>query len=124
MTAEIEEEEDDSPDEYYLGEVNSINNNSDDFWSADIEVNGESTTFKLDSGSKITVVGEKTPWLKQQKMEECTAQFRGPGMVSLSHLMLGAIRNEKLKINKRKITETVYVMKAQPNNLLSKAAIH
>jgi hypothetical protein len=123
VTAEIEEEEDDSPDEYYLGEVNSINNNSDDFWSADIEVNGESTTFKLDSGSKITVVGEKTPWLKQQKMEECTAQFRGPGMVSLSHLMLGEIRNGKLHINGREITETVYVMKGQPKNLLSKAAI-
>jgi hypothetical protein len=118
-----EEIEDDPRDDYYLGEVHSINHNTDDFWSADVSVDGRSTAFKLDSGSKITVVGDKTPWIADRTLEKCTAQFRGPGRVPLSHLMLGEIRNAKLEINGRECMETIYIMKGQPKNLLSKSAI-
>ena len=120
---EIIEENDhteDDIDSYYLGEVNTVTN---DFWSVDVSVNGNTTQFKLDCGSKITIVGEKTPWVKQIELEECTGDFRGPGRVELSHLVMGKITDANLQIGNRRYMETVFVMKNQPNNLLSKAAI-
>ena len=41
-------------DAYFLGSVETI---QEDFWSADIKVNCHTTEFKLDSESKITVIG-------------------------------------------------------------------
>ena len=120
---EIEEEDDcaeNLSEEYYLGEVNSISN---DFWSADINVNRKLTQFKLDSGSKITVIGEKTPWVKQMSLDKCTSEFRGPGGVKLSHLVIGKITDAELHIGDKRCTETVYVMENQSKNLLSKSAI-
>ena len=126
MSHEIYQEEDSSEDvidTVYLGEidVNAITN--DDFWSVDINVNSKPTQFKLDSGSKITVIGHKTPWLNKVKLENCTTEFRGPGSVNLSHLVLGKIANAELKIQDRRHREDVFVMKNQPKNLLSKDAI-
>ena len=106
FTAEIEEE---PPDEYYLTEVYAID--SDDFWLADLKVNGFNIMFKLDSGSKITVVGETTVWTKGLKVHKSKAEFRGPGGVPLSHLVLGEVRDASLEVAGRVIRETVYIMK-------------
>ena len=92
---------------------------NDDFWSADINVNSKPTQFELDSGSKITV----KYWLNKVKLENCTTEFRGPGSVNLSHLVLRKITNAELKIQDRRHREDVFVMKNQPKNLLSKDAI-
>ena len=110
VSHEIEEEDfnEDFTDTNYLGEVNAI---TEDFWSADINVNRRTTQFKLDSGSKITLVGEKTPWVKDVKLEKCTSDFRGPGGVKLSHLVIGKVNNAELQIGERRYIETVYVMK-------------
>ena len=56
-------------------------------------------------------------------MEPSSAKFCGPGGVNLSHLVLGKIQEAQLRVQDRVITETVYVMKNQRINLLSKSAI-
>lgn len=58
------------------------------------------TPFKLDSGAKVTVVGDKTPWLKKMKLTPAREQFRGPGGVPLSHLVVGIkVIDVNFKIN-------------------------
>ena len=125
MSHEIcqEDSSEDVIDTVYIGkiDINAITN--DDFWLADINVNSKPTQYKLDSGSKITLIGHKTQWLNKVKLENCTTEFRGPGSVNLSHLVLGKITNAELKIQDRRHREDVFVMKNQPKNLLSKDAI-
>ena len=83
------------PIAYFLGSVETI---QEDFWSADIKVNSHTTEFKLDSGSKITVIGEQTPWVANTRMEPSSAKFCGPGGVNLSHLILGKIQDAQLRV--------------------------
>ena len=69
-------------DNYYtMGEVSS---NRKDFWSSDVNVNSNSCEFKLDIDSKVTVVGDHTPWLKGLKIDPVKSEFRGPGNMKLS----------------------------------------
>ena len=106
--------------ETFLGEVNSIN---DDFWSTDIQVNNQTVNFKLDSGSKVTLISDHTPWLSKVKLQKSNGEFKGPGGISLSHLIRGQISNATLRIGEKSHSETVYVMQGQSKNLLSKSAI-
>ena len=77
-------DKDDCFDSYYtMGEVSS---HREDFWSSDVNVNNNSCEFKLDSGSKVTVVSDHTPWLKGLKLDPIKSEFRGPGNIKLSHL--------------------------------------
>ena len=105
---------------YAMGEVNS---SSENFWSSDVKVNENSCEFKLDSGSKVTVVSDQAPWVKGLKLDQVKSEFRGPGNVKLSHLFKGQITNATLKAGGKTHNENVYVMKNQSNNLLSKSAI-
>ena len=73
----------------------------DDFWSANIHVNSNETTFKLDTGSKICVVGSSTPWTKRVKLMPTDSQFKGPGGVKLDHLIISVIPQAKLTIDNR-----------------------
>ena len=93
------------------------------FWSSDVNVNSNSCEFKLDSGSKVTVVSDHTPWLKGLKLDPIKSEFRGPGNIKLSHLFKGQITNATLQAAGRSHRENVYVMSNQANNLLSKPAI-
>ena len=102
----------------FLGEIGDS-----DFWSAEITVNGKPTGFKLDSGSKVTVVSDTTDWLRGMRLTPTTRDFKGPGGVPLSHLFRGQIENATLVAGENTHTETVYVMRGQQRNLLSKTAI-
>ena len=114
-------DKDDCFDSYYtMGEVSS---HREDFWSSDVNVNNNSCEFKLDSGSKVTVVSDHTPWLKGLKLDPIKSEFRGPGNIKLSHLFKGRITNATLQAAGRSHRENVYVMSNQANNLLSKPAI-
>ncbi|XP_048584107.1 uncharacterized protein LOC116603135 [Nematostella vectensis] len=69
---------------YFMGEVITTN---DEFWSAEVLINHNPCTLKLDSGSKVTVVGDKAPWLENRRLDKATSMFRGAGGVNLSHLI-------------------------------------
>ncbi|EDO32683.1 predicted protein [Nematostella vectensis] len=115
---EVDDDEDSHFDTFYtMGEVNSI---SENFWSVELLVNGNASDFKLDSGSKVTVVSDQTPWIKGMQLEEVKTEFRGPGGVKLSHLMKGQIPNATFQAGDKAQHENVYVMGNQRNNLLSK----
>ena len=114
-------DKDDCFDSYYtMGEVSS---HREDFWSSDVNVNRNSCEFKLDSGSKVTVVSDHTLWLKGFKLDPIKSEFRGPGNTKLSHLFKGQITNATLQAAGRSHRENVYVMSNQVNNLLSKLVI-
>ena len=105
-------------DNYYtMGEVSS---HQEDFWSSDVNVNSNSCEFKLDSGSKVTVVSDHTPWLKRLKLDPIKSEFRGPGNIKQSHLFKGQITNATLQAAGRSHRENVYAMSNKANNLLSK----
>ena len=124
---EVEVEGDDTyeSEEIFLGHLfwDEVDTITGDFWSVDFDVDSQVTEFKLDYGSKICVVGEKTPWIGQRKVEKSTSQFRGPGRVDLNHLVKGVIRGVEFRIGNRCHKEDLYVMRNQPKNLLSKRAI-
>lgn len=111
---------DDYTDTYMMGEVSS---NGDRFWSCDVEVNKRPCEFKLDSGSKVTVISNQTPLVKGLKLDPVRSEFKGPGNIGLSHLFKGVIRNATLEVGDKSHIEDVYVMINQSNNLLSKSAI-
>ena len=115
----------DSTDDIFLDFViDETEDNTGEFWSAQLRLDGKATTFKLDSGSKITVIGDQTPWLDKSKMVKCKNHFRGPGGISLSHKMIGVMPNMTIDCETGQLTEDVYVMANQTKNLLSKRAIH
>ena len=111
------------PITYDLGEVKSINSLESNFWSADVSVNRHSTEFKLDSGSKICVVGCSTPWTRGLKLAKTNDQFRGPGGISLDHLIAGVVPHAELRAGNKVHREDIYIMRNQTKNLLSKSAI-
>ncbi|XP_048582128.1 uncharacterized protein K02A2.6-like [Nematostella vectensis] len=118
---EVDGHDDSNLDTFYMmGEVNSI---SENFWSVELLVDENACDFKLDSGSKVTVVSDQTPWIKGMQLEEVKTEFRGPGGVKLSHLMKGQITNATFQAGDKAHHENVYVMSNQRNNLLSKSAI-
>ncbi|XP_076038210.1 uncharacterized protein LOC143023540 [Oratosquilla oratoria] len=105
---------------FMLGEVKSA---SENFWSVDVTIDRKVTNFKLDCGSKVTIVSDKTPWLKECNLTKADSDFRGPGEVNLNHLIKGKIVDAVLELGGRRHIENVYVMTGQSNNLLSKSAI-
>ncbi|XP_048586619.1 uncharacterized protein K02A2.6-like [Nematostella vectensis] len=105
---------------YFMGEVSTPN---DEFWSAEVLINHNPCTLKLDSGSKVTVVGDKAPWLENRRLDKATSMFRGSGGVNLSHLIKGQITDALFAVGGRTHRENVYVMKNKSKNLLSKSAI-
>ena len=103
-----------------MGEVSS---HREDFLSCDVNVNSNSCEFKLDSGSKVTLVSDHTLWLKGLKLDPIKSEFRGPGNIKLSHLFKGQITNATLRAAGRSHRENVHVMSNQAKNLLSNPAI-
>ena len=104
----------------FLGEVKTSN----DFWTANLQVNQRPTTFKLDSGVGATIVGNRTPWLKDVSLSPTSREFRGPGGVPLTHRLIGKISNARLTIGDKTVVENIYIMRGQENNLLSKHACY
>ena len=56
----------------FLGEVKPTQT---EFWTADLQVNGRPTTFKLDSGAGAIILGHKTLWLKNVRLKSTNKQF-------------------------------------------------
>ena len=66
------EEDYDIESDYMLGEIYSV---EEDFWCANVQVNNKIAVFKLDSGSKATVIDEKTPWIKGLELSPAKKEF-------------------------------------------------
>ena len=99
--------------------IGTIDHNLDEMWSAEIELNGHSTKFKLDTGASVSVIKKNGPWLKGQSLERSKKILHGPGGVILSPR--GTL-NVELKYHDRTINETVYILDNQPCSLLSRKA--
>ena len=84
-----------------------------EFWSAETQVNGQLIKFKLDSGSKIRVISDETPWLNKHSVKRCSEQFQGPGRVNLTDKVLGVTQNTTLTCKTGQIGEKVYMMNGQ-----------
>ena len=87
----------------FLGEI--IGN--DDYWSANIAVNGHSTRFKLDTGATVSVISDKELWLAGVQLKETNQSLRGPGG---SPLPVTGMLTAKLQYCQKEITERLYVI--------------
>ena len=96
----------------FLGEVQSCTNT---FWTADLHINKHPT-------SGVTIISEKTPWLKQFPPQPNTRQFSGARNVDLADHVTGQISNSSLEIAGEAVTKDIFVMRGQNHNLLSKRA--
>ncbi|XP_077863848.1 uncharacterized protein LOC144348251 [Saccoglossus kowalevskii] len=97
----------------FLGEVYG----RDDYWSAEIKVNGHDTHFKLDTGATVSVISDKLPWLNEAKLSSTRQSFCGPAGTQLP--VIGTFR-ATLVYRENKRSETVYVIKNQACSLLSR----
>ena len=50
----------------FLGEIGS----NAEYWKANVSVNDNSTSFKLDTGASVTVISDKEHWLQKQKLDK------------------------------------------------------
>eukprot|EP00745_Piridium_sociabile_P020652 TRINITY_DN31884_c0_g2_i1.p2 TRINITY_DN31884_c0_g2~~TRINITY_DN31884_c0_g2_i1.p2 ORF type:complete len:131 (+),score=22.88 TRINITY_DN31884_c0_g2_i1:417-809(+) len=99
--------------------LGTVDNCSDDQWTAMIQVNGHPSAFKLDTEASVSVIDSSEPWLKQKRLQRPNKVLRGPGGVILpSHGTL----HVTLDYCDRTIQETVYVLNNQPCSLLSRRA--
>ena len=107
-------------DEEFLfnGEL-CINQVTQDAWKATVEVNGNDTTFKLDTGADGTIISDQEPWLQHQQLKGTSVALLGPGRKRLP--ILGTLRAQ-MTYKGRSLTETAYVIKDQPVSLLSRDA--
>jgi len=105
--------------ELFQGEVNSDTNMSKP-WMVDLTVEAkghiDNASFKLDSGAAATVC---RPGCITGKLEPCTKILKGPGNIPIP--CVGQIE-AVLRYGRTCITETVYVVRGQNTNLLSKSA--
>ena len=108
----VDELDDDIP---FLGEIGS----NAEYWKANVSVNDNSTSFKLDTGASVTVISDKEHWLQKQKLDKPCQFLRGPGGMKLP--VKGTFR-AILRFRDRIIEETVYAMENQPHSLLSRDA--
>ena len=99
----------------FLGEIGS----NAEYWKANVSVNDNSTSFKLDTGASVTVISDKEHWLQKQKLDKPCQFLRGPGGTKMP--VKGTFR-AILRSRDKNIEETVYVMENQPHSLLSRDA--
>ena len=112
----VHEVEEDSDEVFFLGEINSA---STDYWTAQIEVNGHNTLFKLDTGAGVTVLSDNVEWLRCISLTETSHTLGGPGNIRLP------VKGQfyaTLKYGQTSITEPVYVLHNQTCSLLSRKA--
>jgi hypothetical protein len=125
---EVHTVQDDMEDEYDFDAssfqmcINSVlPDKNDDEWNEKLLINEKHMTFQLDTGAKVTVIGEKdfksfdnTPTLVPSKRS-----LTGAGNSPLK--ILGAFKAE-ITYKNESVLETVYVIKDQPFPLLSRSA--
>ena len=75
-----------------------------------MQINQQPTTFKLASEEGATIIGNRTPWLKDASLRPTSREFRGPGGVLLTHHLIGKIATARLTIGDKTLVENVYIM--------------
>ncbi|KAK3782887.1 hypothetical protein RRG08_002516 [Elysia crispata] len=103
-------------DEPFLGSVHHVGA-VDTCWTAVIYVNGRPSTFKLDTGAAVSVVGESSAAGKE--LQPCDKVLKGPGDTPL-HVL--GLFHAQLQYKEREIQEPLYVIKGQQHSLLSGSA--
>ena len=112
----VHEVEEDGDEVFFLGEINSVYT---DYWTAQVEVNGHSTLFKLNTGAAVTVLSDSVHWLRDISLTETSHTFRGPGNI---HLPVKGQFHATLQYGQTSITEPVFVLHNQTCSLLSRTA--
>ncbi|GFO31016.1 Pol protein [Plakobranchus ocellatus] len=88
-----------------------------DAWTAELHVDGYPSTFKLDTGAAVSVVGED--FADGRDLQPSDKILRGPGNTPLH--VLGVFQ-ACLKYKNRKIREALYIIQGQQHCLLSGSA--
>ena len=102
--------------EPFLGSVHHVGA-VDTCWTAVIYVNGRPSTFKLDTGAAVSVVGESSAAGKE--LQPCDTVLKEPGDTPL-HVL--GLFHAQLQYKEREIQEPLYVIKGQQHSLLSGSA--
>ncbi|XP_030846949.1 uncharacterized protein K02A2.6-like [Strongylocentrotus purpuratus] len=100
----------------FLGEIKDTSKN---YWGAYLQVDGNTTHFKLDSGAAVTVLSDGLQWLRGIKLKPVGKRLCGPGKTKLE--VLGQIK-AILQHKNRRVSETVYVVRNQDCSLFSRKA--
>ncbi|GFO17406.1 Pol polyprotein, partial [Plakobranchus ocellatus] len=108
---QVEEEEADN----FLGSVQDLG--QVDAWTAELHVDGYPSTFKLDTGAAVSVVGED--YADGRDLQPSDKILRGPGKTPLH--VLGVFQ-ACLKYKNRKIREALYIIQGQQHCLLNGSA--
>ena len=104
----------------YLGYVGAkASSDNDEHWTASVEVDGHSTSFKLDTGAAVTVVSDREPWLASADLQSSNTILRGPGA---SHIAVIGVMDATLTYNGKSFNELIYVIQNQEYSLLSRRA--
>ena len=113
-----EREAEECCDVSYLYTVNLEQGNS---WNSTISVEGQQTSFKLDTGAEVTVISEHTlQALNPQQIQKATRKLCGPDRKPLE--VLGELPLT-LSYKGRSCVQKVYVVKGLQRNLLGLPAI-
>ena len=88
----------------FLGEIQGPGSQ----WTAQVNVNGHSTCFKLDTGAAVSVISDKEPWLANQQLVKTQQVLKGPGGTLLS--VVGEFK-ATLEYRNRSLTESVYILR-------------
>ena len=99
----------------FLGEIGP----NAEYWKANIHVNSNPTSFKLDTGASVTVISDKEHWLQKENLEKPRQFLRGPGGTKLP--VKGTFK-ATLRFKDKQTEEIVYVIKNQSHSLLSRDA--
>ena len=116
LTQVREVDEHDTEEEDFLGQILQINNVDEGSWSADVKINGELHSLKLDTGASVSVLNEDWARLHHVKLQKTSKGLKRPGETRLT--VLGSIEAE-LEYNGKSMKETLFVIKGQRNALLS-----
>ena len=103
------------PETLYLGEVK----NDPNFWKVNLNVNGHSTLFKIDTSAAFSVLSDKPPWIREVQLEPSDRVLHGPGDMLLN--VRGMI-NSNLQYQNKHCHEQIYILENQSMSLLSRNA--
>ena len=104
----------------YLGYVGAkASSDNDEHWTASVEVDGHSMSFKLDTGAAVSVVSDREPWLASADLQSSNKILRGPGA---SHIAVIGVMDATLTYNGKSFNELIYVIQNQEYSLLSRRA--
>ena len=116
---QVREVDDHDTEEDFLGQILQINNVDKCSWSADVKINGEPHSFKLDTGASVSVLDEDWARSHQVKLQKTSKGLKGLEETRLT--VLGCIEAE-LEYNGKSMKEILFVIKGQHHALLSRTA--